>query len=150
MAKAVVQLGREGYRTEIRLRDHVIYADEPVDAGGTDTAPTPMEMMLGALGACMAVTTRMYAQRKRWPLEGVDVALDIERFAGKDYAAYTGDANFVHEVRSQIKFYGPLDAEQRERLLEIAGKCPVHRAIENPAFFVDQMLAEEEPLTLAE
>lgn len=137
MAKTTVRLGREGYRTDIRVRTHTIHADEPVDSGGTDTAPTPTEMLMGALGSCMAITARLYAERKGWPLEGVEIALDFERFAGKEYAAYNGDAAFVHEIRQQITLLGPLDDDQRERLLEIASRCPVHRIVENPAFFVD-------------
>lgn len=146
MAKATVRLGREGLRTDIQIRNHTIHADEPTDSGGTDTAPSPTELLLGALGSCMAITARLYAQRKGWPLEGVEVALDVERFAGKEYAAYSGDAAFVHEVRNQIVLHGPLDDEQRARLLDIASRCPVHRIVENPAFFVDvdNLLAAEE------
>lgn len=125
----------DGYQTEIKTRTHSFYADEPEDAGGTDTAPTPMELMAGALAGCMAITTRLYAERKGWPLEGVDVAVDIERFKGSDYADYSGDAAFIHEYRVKIAFRGELDDSQRERLLDIANKCPVHRAIETPAFF---------------
>ena len=72
----------------------------------------------------MAVTARMYADRKGWPLEGVEIALDIERFAGRDYPAYSGDAAFVHEVRQQITLHGPLNDEQHARLLEIASQLP--------------------------
>ena len=146
MAKAVVRLGAEGYRTEMLARDHVFYADEPASEGGSDTAPTPTEMVLGALGACIAITARLYAQRKGWPLEGVDITLDIERFTGSDYPGYSGDAKFIHEVKDQIVFYGPLDEDQRLRLLDIAGRCPVHRIIENPAVFVEELLAAEEGL----
>lgn len=146
MAKTTVRLGREGYRTDIEVRNHNIHADEPADKGGTDTSPTPTELLLGALGSCMAITARMYAERKDWPLEGVEVALEIERFSGKEYAGYDGDAAFVHEVRHQIVLHGPLDDDQRARLLEIAGRCPVHRVIENPAFFVeaDNLLESKE------
>ncbi len=143
MAQTKIKLGPDGYRTDVQVRGHTFHADEPMQDGGTDLAPTPMELMLGALGSCMAMTARMYAERKGWPLEGVEVSLDIERFSGKDYATYTGDANFVHEIRKQIQFLGPLDAKQRERLLEIAGRCPVRRAVENPAFFVEELIEEE-------
>lgn len=143
MAKTTVRLGREGYRTDIQVRNHTVHADEPTDAGGTDTAPTPTELLLGALGSCIAITARLYAVRKGWPLEGVDVALDVQRFAGKEYAAYSGDAAFVHEIRQEIVFHGPLDDEQRARLLEIASRCPVHRIVESPAFFVDAQLLDE-------
>ena len=142
MAKTVVRLNK-GFRTDIHVRNHTYHADEPLDAGGTDTAVTPTEMLLGALGSCMAITVKMYAERKGWPLEGVEVALDMERFNAANYAAYAGDAQFVHEFRTQLVFHGPLDDAQRARLLEIAGKCPVHRALENPAFFVDELLSAE-------
>ena len=139
MGKTIVRSG-QGYRTEIRVRDHVFYADEPTDAGGTDTAPTPTEILLGALGSCMAITVQLYATRKGWPLEGVEVALESERFNANQYAGYEGEAQFIHELRNQIVFHGPLDDEQRARLLEIAGKCPVPRMIEMPAFFKEELL----------
>lgn len=130
----------DGYRTEIKTRSHTFYADEPEDTGGADSAPTPMEMLAGALAGCMAITARLYAERKKWPLEGVDVSVEVERMKAVDYPGYQGDAQFVHEFRVRLAFRGPLDAEQRERLLDIAGKCPVHRAIETPAFFKTDLL----------
>jgi putative redox protein len=98
---------------------------------------TPEEMLLAALGSCMAQTTKLYAARKGWPLEAVDVKLEMERFNAGDYADYEGDANFVHEFREDIKFWGPLDKDQLARLYEIATKCPVRRAITTPGFFKD-------------
>jgi putative redox protein len=145
MKKTFVRLGRDGFRSEIRARQHVFYADEPESDGGSDSGPTPTEMLLGALGACIAITCRMYAERKDWPLEGVEVGLDMERFKSREYPDYTGDPmyRYIHELRNDITFYGPLDDEQRARLLEIAGKCPVHRVIENPAFFIEELLEAE-------
>jgi putative redox protein len=143
MAKTIVRLGPDGYRTEIISRTHVTHADEPLSDGGTDTALTPMEMMLGALGACMAITTQMYARRKGWPLTGVEIALDVERFVASNYPAYQGDAQFIHEIRNAIQFHGVLTTEQRERLFEIAGKCPVHRVLANPTFFVEELIRAE-------
>ncbi len=133
----------EGTRTTINIRQHQFHADEPLDAGGTDTAPTPGELMLGALGSCMAITCKLYAQRKGWDLQRVEVALDYERFRGRDYAAHEGDDLFVHEVREALVFQGELDEKQRARLREIAGKCPVHRLLEYPTYFVDLAPAEE-------
>lgn len=142
MENTTVRLS-DGLRAEIKVRNHTIYADEPLDAGGTDTAPTPMEMLAGALGACIAITVKLYAQRKEWPLESVEVRLNIQRHNGSEYPAYSGDAPFVHEVRKNVVFNGPLSEEQLERLYEIAGKCPVHRVIESPAFFVNELLESE-------
>ncbi len=127
-----------GYKTTINIRQHTVIADELVQDGGTDVAPTPMEILLGTVGACVAVTTQAYAKRKNWPLEGVSVELDMERIKSADYPAYSGDAPFVHEIREAIHFDGPLTDEQRSRLMGIAGKCPVHLTLENPVFFVEK------------
>lgn len=150
MAKAKVILPREGYKTAIHSRNHVYYADEPLDEGGTDTGPTPMEMLAGSLGACIAITMRLYAERKEWPLEGVEVEIDTERFRGKDYTDYEGTEAYIHEIRKGIKLIGPLTEEQKERILKIGGKCPVHRLIATPSFFVEQVLAEEARDPIAE
>lgn len=136
MAKTYIHL-QDDYRAEITSRQHTWIADEPLDAGGTDTAPHPGEMLRGALGACMAITIKMYADRKKWPLESVDVNLEIERFNASDYPAYEGDAPIVHEVREHITLHGPLTDDQRARLLEIATKCPVRRILTSPLFFVE-------------
>lgn len=142
MGSTVIRLGEEGLRTTVDADGHVYHVDEPLEAGGSDTAADPVKQLLGALGSCMAITARLYAQRKVWPLEGVEIALDIERRRGADYPGYEGDSSFVHEVRQQITLLGPLDESQRRRILEIAGRCPVHRIVESPAFFVD---ADEGP-----
>ncbi len=137
MAKTTVHL-EDGYRATIQSRDHTYYADEPVEKGGADTGPTPSEMLLGALGSCVAITVKMYAERKKWPLEGIEVSLDYERFKGMDYEDYEGDAAFVHEIRECITLHGPLDEKQKERLLNIATKCPVRRIISLPTFFKEE------------
>ena len=128
----------QGYKTAINIRQHTVIADEHIEDGGTDIGPTPMEILLGTVGACVAVTTQAYAKRKNWPLEGVSVELDMERIKREDYPSYTGDAPFVHEIRESIHFDGPLTDEQRTRLMAIAGKCPVHLTLENPVFFVEK------------
>lgn len=125
----------QGYQTIIRSGHHVYHADEPLDSGGTDTMVSPTEMLMGALGSCIAMTCKMYAERKGWQLDKIEVELDFERYSGKDYASYSGDAQFVHEIREKFTFHGDLDAEQKERLLEIATKCPVSRVLEFPTFF---------------
>jgi putative redox protein len=124
-----------GYRTLIKIREHTVIADETIDDGGTNDGPTPMEILLGSVGGCIVVTARAYAQRKGWPLTGVSVELEMDRFNGSEYPGYTGEAKFVHEVREHVTFEGDLTDEQRARLLEIAGRCPVHRVLENPVFF---------------
>jgi len=139
MSSITVEL-HEGYRTVISIRDHVVIADEPVQDGGSDSGPTPMEIMLSTAGACVAVMTKAYAQRKNWPLEGVYVELGMERIRREDYPAYSGEAAFVHEIRENIRFDGPLSDDQKARLLVIAGKCPVHVLLSNPVFFAQQLV----------
>ncbi len=137
MGSTLIRLGEEGLRTSVSVDGHVFHVDEPLAAGGGNTAAHPVQILLGALGSCMAITARLYAQRKGWPLQGVEIALDVERRRAADYPADAGDASFVHEIRQRITLLGPLDDAQRRRIIEIAGRCPVHRIIDSPAFFVD-------------
>lgn len=139
MSDVRVSLGA-GMKTTVTAGKHVFHADEPVDSGGTDEAGTPMQIMLGALGSCIAITMKMYADRKEWDLQGVDISLESERFNGKDYADYDGDERYVHEVRENIVLHGDLDDKQRERLLDIAKKCPVARLVATPTFWKQQLL----------
>lgn len=106
------------YATQLVVGHHHLVADEPVDLGGGDTGPAPDEMVLAALGACTAITLRMYAERKQWPLEGVEVSLD---FASRDKAKAV--------IQRTVHLTGALDEEQRARLLQIANACPVHRIL---------------------
>lgn len=118
---AKVRLLTEGYRTHIQIRDHEIIGDEPTDVGGSDTGPTPTELLAGALGACTAMTLRMYAKTKQWPLEGIEV--EIEQLEER---TPTGS---VTRIQRKIQLHGPLDDEQKQRMMAIAGKCPVARMI---------------------
>lgn len=102
---------------QVDIGPHRLRGDEPVESGGTDTGPRPHELLLAALGTCTAITLRMYAERKGWPLTGVRVRL-------------TGGRTETHyAIRCEIALAGALDAEQRRRLLEIADRCPVHRTL---------------------
>lgn len=142
MAHAQVSL-REGTKVTIQAGNHTFVTDEPVSSGGMDLGPTPMDLLRGALGACVAVTVRLYATRKNWPLEGVDVEVNMERYKGADYVGYEGEHDFVHEFVLKISFKGDLTDEQRTRLLEIAGKCPVHRAITQQVYVIDELVEAE-------
>jgi putative redox protein len=143
MAKAKVVLPKEGLKTDIYSGNHLYHSDEPLEDGGADSAPTPTQMLMGALGSCIAITMRLYAQRKGWPLDGVEIELDFEKFRGADYPLYDGDAAFLHEISKNIKLIGDLSDEQKVRILEIGSKCPVHRLLSNPVFFVDKSLEAE-------
>jgi len=146
MTKATARLD-SGYKTVIQVRNHTLIADEPVSDGGTDAGPSAKEYLLVALGACATITMKMYAERKKWPLEGIEIDLSTERYKTVDYPAFLGDGDFVHEFRQRIVIKGALSEEQKQRLLEIAGKCPVHRVLTEPSFMietlVDSLIAEE-------
>lgn len=118
-----------GLAQEIETTRHGWIADEPVDLGGTDRGPTPYEMLLGALGACTAMTLRMYADRKGWPLEAITVELSHEKTHARDCADCPDKDAKLDRIARAIQVGGPLDPEQRARLLEIANKCPVHRTL---------------------
>ncbi len=120
-ARVVVRTAGEGRLTnEVLVGGHRLWADEPAVAGGADRGPSPFEYLMAGLGACTSMTLRMYAARKGWDLRAVEVTLERVPLEGE------GPGN---EVRRAIRLEGDLDADQRKRLLEIAGKCPVHRAL---------------------
>lgn len=127
----------EGYYTTAQSRTHTWHSDLIEASGGNDLAPTPEELVMGTLGSCMAQTGRLYAARKGWQVDRIEVALNFERFPGREYPGFEGDAPFVHEIREHIIVEGDLDEEQKARIITIMGKCPIRRLIANPAFFVE-------------
>ncbi len=113
----------------ISAHGHLLRADEPVEVGGTDTGPGPYDLLLSSLGACTAMTVRMYAERKAWPLENVQVTLRHSKVHAEDCAECDQADRKIDLVERRIRFDGPLDETQRQRLREIADKCPVHRTL---------------------
>jgi putative redox protein len=124
------RIGLNGFRTEIEARSHGLVADEPTTLGGTDRGPTPYELLLGALGSCMAMTLRMYADRKGWPLEGVEVQLRTARSHEADCVQCDEKDVGITTVERRLELSGSLTDAQRERLLEIADRCPVTQTLE--------------------
>ena len=119
------------YRTTIAAGRHSLVVDEPASLGGTDTGPTPYDLVAAALGACTAITLRMYADRKEWPLEAVTVDVRHSRVHAVDDANCDTDENArIDRLHRTISLDGDLDAEQHAKLLEIADKCPVHRTLD--------------------
>jgi putative redox protein len=105
------------FQQSIDVGPHRLTGDEPTEVGGDDRGPNPFEYVLAGLGSCTSMTVKMYADRKGWPLESVEVSLSSEQAPG------------TWTVQRKIKLTGDLTEEQRARLLEIANKCPVHRAL---------------------
>lgn len=116
-------------RQEISAGPHMIVADEPADVGGDDGGPDPYELLLASLGACTSMTVLLYARRKSWPLEGVEVRLRHYRDHLRDCAECPDQPVQIDRIERRLTFQGPLDDTQRNRLLEIAAKCPVHRTL---------------------
>ena len=123
--EVAVSVGPSGYRAEIFARGHTLVADEPVALGGTDQGPTPYDLLAGALGACTAITLRMYADRKGWPLEGVTVRLTHSRVHEKDCAECDDRPVGIDQFSRVVELSGDLTDEQRAGLLRIADRCPV-------------------------
>ncbi len=125
-----VSEGNHKFLRDVSSDNHQWLADEPKRVGGDDLGPDPYEHLLAALGTCTSMTIRLYANRKGWPLEDVHVELEHSRQHGAD-CGNCEDANSKVEVITRaIKLSGPLDEGQRERLIEIANRCPVHRTLE--------------------
>ncbi|MGM0380834.1 MAG: OsmC family protein [bacterium] len=129
MAKVNVKTGGENYTQEVSARSHRWLADEPEDLGGADKGPEPFEQLLGALGSCTVTTLQMYAQRKGWPLEGVEAHLEYQRIEAAECGDCESDEGKVSVIELELQISGDLNDKQRSRLLEIAGRCPVNRAL---------------------
>jgi putative redox protein len=113
----------------VRSGAHVLAADEPLASGGNDTGPNPYDYLVAALGTCTAMTLRLYARQKKWPLQKVRVQLKHDKIYAKDCADCETKEGRVDRIERLIGLDGPLSDEQRQRLLEIADRCPVHRTL---------------------
>jgi putative redox protein len=118
-----------GFAQDIGVGRHQLKSDEPIEAGGTDTGPTPYNLLLAALGSCTSMTVAMFARRKNWPLEDVTVRLKHSRIHAADCAECDTTVSMLDRIECEIELIGVLTGEQRTRLLEIANKCPVHRTL---------------------
>jgi len=135
MPKAFVVSRTNPYTVDIQAGDHHLLADEPEEKGGTNLGPTPLELLLSSIGSCIAITVHMYAGRKNWPLQTVTVSLEYTKEKAEDVAEAKSVGGFVGLIQTRVNLQGDLSQEQRERLLEIAGRCPVKRALEGEVIF---------------
>jgi uncharacterized OsmC-like protein/pimeloyl-ACP methyl ester carboxylesterase len=120
---------RGRFQQEVTVGSHRFLADEPTDVGGLDSGPGPYDLVLAGLGACTAMTLRLYAERKALPLERVTVELSHSRIHAADCEHCETKEGMLDRIERAIALSGNLDQEQRKRLLEIADKCPVHRTL---------------------
>jgi putative redox protein len=127
--QVVVHGTGSGLAQTIRVRKHNLSADEPASSGGTDTGPTPYDLLLSALGACTSMTIGLYARRKGWAVAGIEVRLRHSKIYAADCAECETRDGHIDRIERDIVLTGDLSDEQRKKLFEIAEKCPVHRTL---------------------
>ena len=127
MTTPVTLHSRGSFRNEVEAGPHRFVVDEPVEAGGTGEGPTPYDLLAAALGGCTSMTLHYYAKRENLPLEGVDVTVSHDRQHAQDCADCVTRAGYIHQFEVKIDFRGPLSAEQKEKLLGVARRCPVYK-----------------------
>jgi putative redox protein len=127
--RAIARRENGTLKHDVEIRRHVVVADEPKDNGGADSGPSPLELLAASLASCTAVTMEMYAQRKGWQIGEVVVDVDYEP------AQRGSPTRFTLEIRMPKE----LPDDQRERLLQIAAKCPVHRTLEGEVMFEESV-----------
>jgi putative redox protein len=130
MAQVIAKIDHSKYKTVVTTGNHQFVSDEPISLG-KDLGPSPYDFLLVALGSCVAMTLRMYADRKGWDLKEVEVHLDQSRIHSRDCEDCESKEGFVHVIEKRLKFIGDLTIEQKQRLMvmEISDKCPVNRTL---------------------
>ncbi|MEO8446488.1 MAG: OsmC family protein [bacterium] len=118
-----------GYETFITAGSYELKADEPLESGGTSTGPSPYELLLSALGACTAMTMRMYAERKKLSLEAMTITLNHDKIHAEDCENCETKDGKLDRINIKISFTGNLSEDDKAKLLEISEKCPVHRTL---------------------
>lgn len=136
--QVIVRTG-EGYTSDIKVRKHYLVADEPEEVGGNDFGPGPYEYLLTSLGACTGMTLRMYANRKNWDLQEVRVHLSHNKVYIEDSENSENKVGKLDKIEKVIELEGNLDKAQRQRLMEIADRCPVHRTLHSEVIIETKM-----------
>ena len=125
----IVRGNAAGFAQEIQAGAHELFADEPIESGGTDTGLSPYDLLLAALGSCTSMTIGLYARRRNWPLQEVVVSLWHSKIHSADCAECETREGKIDRIEREIQLIGSLTSEQRSKLMEIADKCPVHRTL---------------------
>jgi uncharacterized OsmC-like protein len=128
-ADVVVRGDARSFKQEIVAGKHHLVADEPISAGGGDAGPDPYDYLLTALGVCTSMTVGLYARRKQISLENITVSLRHSRIYAKDCEECETKEGMLDRIDVELDLTGPLSAEQHDKLMEIAAKCPVHRTL---------------------
>lgn len=137
--------GKGAYQTRLTTGNYEFYSDEPIAAGGTGTAPDPMELLFGGLAACTIITIKMYLDRKGWAYDSLDVSITTQVDRVENAAILNteerkrvrdGRLRRIHKI---IHIKSNLDLEQLERIVEIAGKCPVNKLLKESAYITDEI-----------
>jgi len=123
-SNVTVSIGSEKYKTEVIIGKHTLQIDEPESIGGKDLGPTPIDLLLSSIGTCKAITMRMYADNKNWPLEKIEINLSLE--------VVKNNANQFTQIDVEVNLVGNLDEQQKERIIKVGDKCPVHKMMSNP------------------
>jgi uncharacterized OsmC-like protein len=138
---------KEGFRTQITAGGHQLIADEPKEVGGTDEGPSPYELLLAALGACTVMTLKMYVERKKLPITDVEVSLTFDRIHIDDCESCVKEERLndqeVQHISRLIYVTGDVTEEQKERLLYIAGRCPVHVTLHSNPHVEDALIVRK-------
>jgi putative redox protein len=127
--KAISRRRDGALRNDVEMRGHHLVADEPVDGGGEDQGPSPLELLAGSLASCTAITMQMYAEQKGWEIGQVTVGVDYQ-------PAHRGAPTRFELV---VELPKELPEEQRTKLMQIAAKCPVHRTLEGEVMFDERV-----------
>jgi len=128
-ADVIVRGDARSFRQEVLADKHHLVADEPASAGGRDAGPDPYDYLLTALGVCTSMTVGLYARRKQFPLENIMVSLRHSRIYAKDCEECETKEGMLDRIDVEVELTGALTSEQHAKLMEIAGKCPVHRTL---------------------
>lgn len=137
-----LNLKEDNFTTSIQTKNHAMIADEPASIGGDDFGPSPYEYLSASLVACTAMTLKMYAERKQWDLQEVFVYVSHSRKHSDDLGIELEKPTFLDHMSKKIRVIGNLDDKQKERLKEIASKCPVHKTLASNVVFDTMLLAD--------
>lgn len=129
--ETIVRLDGRGFLADVLTGGHRLTADEPESVGGSDQGPAPYDLLMSSLGACTAMTLRMYADHKKWPLDAVEVRLRHEKVEAKNCSDCDSSEGKVDVIERELILEGDLSVDQKARITEIADKCPVHRSLES-------------------